>query len=145
MAPATFFIIFLVHFLPIITASARPESSPEFPAILIFGDSTVDTGNNNYILTPLKANHYPYGKDFKGVPTGRFSNGKLVPDLIVSMLTIKDTVPPFLHPKLSDEDILTGVCFASAGSGYDELTNVAFGVIPVFKANSLLQEVLDQT
>ena len=72
--------------------------------------------------------------NFNGhVPTGRFSNGKLVPDLIASMLKIKDIVPPFLHPNLQDEDILTGVCFTSAGSGYDELTNVAFGVIPVSK------------
>ena len=139
MAPANFFLIILVHFFPIISYSfntaSRPKSSPEFPAILIFGDSTVDTGNNNYILTPFKGNHYPYGKDFKGhVPTGRFSNGKLVPDLIASMLKIKEyAVPPFLHPKLSDDDILTGVSFASAGSGYDELTTVASGVIPISK------------
>lgn len=134
MLPATFFLIKLVNILAIITTScsaSRPRSSPEFPAILIFGDSTVDTGNNNYIHTLFKGNHYPYGKDFKShVPTGRFSNGKLVPDLIASMIKIKDTVPPFLDPKLSDKDILTGVSFASAGSGFDELTTVASGVIP---------------
>ena len=38
---------------------------------------------------------------------------------------IKDTVPPFLDPHLSDSDILTGVCFASAGSGYDNYTDLA--------------------
>ena len=64
MASATFFLIMLVHFFPIISASARPQSLPEIPAILIFGDSTVDTGNNNYINTTIKSNNYPYGKDF---------------------------------------------------------------------------------
>ncbi|KAM6578361.1 hypothetical protein CsatB_030198 [Cannabis sativa] len=147
MAPATFFfIILLVNFLATITNScsgSRPKSSPEFPAILIFGDSTVDTGNNNYIQTLFKGNHYPYGKDFEGhVPTGRFSNGKLVPDLIASMLKIKDTVPSFLHPKLSDKDILTGVSFASAGSGFDELTTAASGVISFSNQIHYLKEYL---
>ncbi|PON77980.1 Lipase [Parasponia andersonii] len=137
MAPSTFFLIIFVHSLAIFSYScsaSKPKLSPEFPAILVFGDSTVDTGNNNYIHTAFKANHYPYGKDFKGhVPTGRFSNGKLVPDLVAFMLNIKDTVTPFLHPKLSDKDVLTGVSFASAGSGYDELTTTASGVIPISK------------
>lgn len=94
-----------------------------FPAILIFGDSTVDTGNNNYITTAVKSNHYPYGKDFPGrVPTGRFSNGKLAVDFLASMLEIKQTVPPFLRPDLTDYELRTGVSFASAGTGFDVLT-----------------------
>ncbi|EXB78518.1 hypothetical protein L484_011141 [Morus notabilis] len=59
------------------------------------------------------------------------------------MLRIKnDIVPPFLHPKLSDEDLPTGVSFASAGSGYDELTTVASGVIPVLKQAHYFKEHL---
>lgn len=38
------------------------------------------------------------------------------------MLGIKDSMPPYLDPNLKIEDLLTGVCFASAGSGYDPLT-----------------------
>lgn len=49
----------------------------------MFGDSTVDSGNNNYIVTPFKANFPPYGIDFVNhVPTGRFTNGRLVTDFV---------------------------------------------------------------
>ena len=105
---------------------------PKFSSILVFGDSTVDTGTNNYIKTLAKGNHFPYGKDFPGhVPTARFSNGKLVPAFIVSVLNLKDTVPPFLHPNLSDQYLLKGVSFASGGSGFDDLTTALTGAIVV--------------
>ncbi|KAJ0851985.1 putative triacylglycerol lipase [Helianthus annuus] len=52
-------------------------------AVFVFGDSFVDQGNNNYINTLGKGNFLPYGKDFQGgKPTGRFSNGKTLPDLL---------------------------------------------------------------
>ncbi|KAJ6383345.1 hypothetical protein OIU78_026763 [Salix suchowensis] len=99
---------------------------PKFSGILIFSDSTVDTGNNNYVKTMFRGDHPPYGQDFPDhVPTGRFSNGKLIPDLVASILGMKETVPPFLNRSLTDDDIRTGVCFASAGSGYDEMTTAA--------------------
>ena len=105
---------------------------PKFSSILIFGDSTVDTGNNNYVKTIFRSDHPPYGRDFPDhVPTGRFSNGKLIPDFAASILGMKETVPPFLNQSLTDDDIRTGVCFASAGSGYDEMTTAATGAIPL--------------
>lgn len=117
--------------------------SPTFPAILIFGDSTVDTGNNNYIKTLAKANFPPYGQDFPGhVPTGRFSNGKLVPDFIASLLGIKDLVPPFLDPTLSPDELVSGACFASAGSGYDDLTTVLTNVVPVSEQLGLFRDYI---
>ncbi|XP_050218720.1 GDSL esterase/lipase At1g06990-like [Mercurialis annua] len=109
---------------------AEATNLPNFSSILVFGDSTVDTGNNNYIQTFFQANHTPYGQDFPGrIPTGRFSNGKLIPDFIASLLNIKQTVPPFLDPTLSDDELRTGVCFASAGTGYDDLTAAEARVI----------------
>ena len=52
-----------------------------YPAVFVFGDSTVDTGNNNNRIS--RANYRPYGNDFKGkVATGRFSNGKVPSDMI---------------------------------------------------------------
>jgi len=44
--------------------------------------------------------------------------------LIISaeILGIKETLPPYLEPTLEIEDLLTGVSFASAGSGYDPVT-----------------------
>jgi hypothetical protein len=52
-------------------------------AVIIFGDSIVDPGNNNDLRTGVKANHAPYGKDFAGhVATGRFSDGLIPSDFI---------------------------------------------------------------
>lgn len=51
----------------------------------IFGDSTVDPGNNNYINTNPKhqANYKPYGHNgFFEEPTGRFSDGRVIVDFI---------------------------------------------------------------
>ncbi|OVA17209.1 Lipase [Macleaya cordata] len=103
-----------------------------FPAILVFGDSTVDTGNNNFILSLFKSNHYPYGREFPNhIATGRFSNGRLVPDFVASAFGIKEFIPPYLDPSLSDYELRTGVSFASAGSGLDDLTSVVSKVIPM--------------
>uniref|UniRef100_A0A2P2KB51 GDSL esterase/lipase At5g22810-like n=1 Tax=Rhizophora mucronata TaxID=61149 RepID=A0A2P2KB51_RHIMU len=52
------------------------------PAVITFGDSAVDVGNNNYLPTIYRANYPPYGRDFiNNQPTGRFCNGKLATDL----------------------------------------------------------------
>lgn len=52
------------------------------PAVIAFGDSSVDVGNNNYRPTLFKANYPPYGRDFiNHQATGRFCNGKLATDL----------------------------------------------------------------
>lgn len=64
-------------------AGAAGGGRPRVPAILVFGDSIVDTGNNNAVLTLTKSNFRPYGKDLNGgVPTGRFSNGRIPTDFV---------------------------------------------------------------
>lgn len=141
MAPTTLFLMQIWFWITCNANATRP--SPKFPAILVFGDSTVDTGNNNYLKTVAKANHFPYGKDFPGkVPTGRFSNGKLVPDFIASLLKIKEAVPPFLDPSLSNNDLVTGVSFASGGSGYDDTTAAVVGIIPFSKQIELFKKYI---
>ncbi|KAL6564330.1 hypothetical protein OROMI_015780 [Orobanche minor] len=125
-------LLIILLLLLLFTSQCNSKTIPIFPTILVFGDSSVDTGNNNYIITPFRGDHPPYGIDFPGrVPTGRFSNGKLVPDILAALMGLKESVPPFLKPNLSDTDIVTGVSFASAGSGYDELTTSVSHVIPV--------------
>lgn len=53
------------------------------PALIVFGDSIVDPGNNNNVKTIVKCNFPPYGRDFAaGHPTGRFSNGRVPSDII---------------------------------------------------------------
>ncbi|KAF6174105.1 hypothetical protein GIB67_020287 [Kingdonia uniflora] len=113
----------------------------KFPAIFVFGDSTVDPGNNNFIPTAFLANHVPYGRDLPNrVPTGRFTNGRMGSDLLASSLGIKELVPPYLDPALSNEELRTGVSFASAGSGLDDLTTAVSGVIPMSKQPPMFQE-----
>lgn len=51
------------------------------PANFVFGDSLVEAGNNNYIPTLSRANIIPNGIDF-GMPTGRFTNGRTIADII---------------------------------------------------------------
>nr|POE45372.1 isoform 2 of gdsl esterase/lipase exl1 [Quercus suber] len=105
------------------TAVIKLPPNETYPAIFVFGDSTVDTGNNNNRITPSRANYRPYGNDFKGkVATGRFSNGKVPSDMIAAELEIKELLPAYLDPNLQPQDLITGVCFASGGSGYDPLT-----------------------
>lgn len=93
-------------------------------SIIVFGDSTVDSGNNNYISTILKSNFGPYGRDFNnGEPTGRFSNGRIVTDFISEGFQLKQAIPAYLDSSYSIADFATGVCFASAGTGYDDATS----------------------
>jgi hypothetical protein len=40
-----------------------------------------------------------------------------------SRLGLKDLVPAYLGTDLTDDDLLSGVSFASAGTGYDPLTS----------------------
>lgn len=62
----------------------HPGLPKEHAALFIFGDSLFDVGNNDYINTStnFQANFSPYGETFFGYSTGRFSNGRLIPDII---------------------------------------------------------------
>ncbi|XP_058197486.1 GDSL esterase/lipase At5g45960-like [Rhododendron vialii] len=110
-------------------------------AIFVFGDSTADPGNNNYVTTIFKGNFLPYGRDFPNrVPTGRFTNGRLAYDFVASYAGIKEYVPPYSDPTLSIEELMTGVSFASAGSGFDPLTPQLSNVISLPKQLEYFKE-----
>ncbi|KAK9192630.1 hypothetical protein WN944_003323 [Citrus x changshan-huyou] len=99
---------------------------------MAFGDSILDTGNNNNLISLIKCNFPPYGQDFiGGKPTGRFCNGKVLTDLIAEGLGVKETVPAYFDPNLQSKDLATGVCFASGGAGLDPLTSSITSVIPI--------------
>lgn len=52
-------------------------------ALLVFGDSTVDPGNNDRLPTTFKCNFPPYGSSFSPHrATGRCTNGRLPTDMI---------------------------------------------------------------
>lgn len=68
--------------LSLLLGSAKIPQA-EARAFFVFGDSLVDNGNNNYLVTTARADTPPYGIDFPTHrPTGRFSNGYNLPDLI---------------------------------------------------------------
>lgn len=132
-----FVLLFCLMTSLVIRVFAEPGLGPEpraprnsVSAIFVFGDSTSDPGNNNHITTPFKSNFSPYGRDFPNhVATGRFTNGRLAADFIARYVGVKELVPPYLDESLSEDELLSGVSFASAGSGYDPLTPRLSGVI----------------
>lgn len=126
--------------------TCNAQNRSKVSAVLVFGDSAVDSGNNNFISTAVfKANYPPYGITFPGrLATGRFSDGKLVPDMVASALGLKEAVPPFLQPNLSDEELSTGVCFASAGSGLDDQTTAFSNSIPMSKQPGYLADYISR-
>lgn len=53
------------------------------PGLFVIGDSSVDSGTNNFLGTLARADRLPYGRDFDTHrPTGRFSNGKIPVDFL---------------------------------------------------------------
>ncbi|GKV27220.1 hypothetical protein SLEP1_g36414 [Rubroshorea leprosula] len=78
------------------------DSSALVLAIITFGDSSVDVGNNDYLPTLSKANYPPYGKKFiNHKPTGRFCNGKLTTDISAETLRFKNYALAYLSPGAS--------------------------------------------
>ncbi|PWA43567.1 SGNH hydrolase-type esterase domain-containing protein [Artemisia annua] len=85
-------------------------------ALFVFGDSLFDPGNNNYINTTasFQANYWPYGESYFNPPTGRFSNGRLIPDFIAEYARLP-LIPPYLEP--GNNEFAYGANFASVGAG----------------------------
>ncbi|KAJ4968332.1 hypothetical protein NE237_015033 [Protea cynaroides] len=98
----------------------------EARAFFVFGDSLVDAGNNNYLATTARADSPPYGVDYPTHrPTGRFSNGLIIPDIISESIR-EPSVLPYLSPALTGARLLNGANFASAGIGVLNDTGVQF-------------------
>ncbi|XP_011043915.1 PREDICTED: GDSL esterase/lipase 1-like [Populus euphratica] len=84
-------------------------------ALFIFGDSLYDVGNNNYLKNALaRVNIKPYGQTFFKYPTGRASDGRLIPDFIAEFAKLP-LIPPYLQP--GNRQFINGVNFASGGAG----------------------------
>ncbi|CAL0318904.1 unnamed protein product [Lupinus luteus] len=87
------------------------------PAMYVFGDSSVDSGNNNNLNTMAKGNIYPYGIDFNNKSTGRFTNGKTFADLIAVKLGLPLS-PPYLGVSEYERyKVVTGINYASGACG----------------------------
>ncbi|KAK2986151.1 hypothetical protein RJ640_019557 [Escallonia rubra] len=96
------------------SAANYNSQAPAAPALYVFGDSLLDSGNNNFLLTIARANFKPYGVNFASGATGRFTNGKTVADFIAEYLGLQFS-PPYMsfHGSVP----LTGLNYASGACG----------------------------
>ncbi|KAL3690521.1 hypothetical protein R1sor_016830 [Riccia sorocarpa] len=113
-------LLLLVLFSQIVFGDVDGGVTPGlYPAMFIFGDSLVDSGNNNFLPTFARADFLPNGIDFgTGWPTGRFCNGRTVADYIGLMVGI-DPVPPYLAllQNKGMDGFTNGINFASGAAG----------------------------
>lgn len=116
---STLIIFSVLHLLISLVCGA-----PLAPALYVFGDSLFDSGNNNILPTLSKANFKPYGVDFAEGDTGRFTNGRLVPDFIAEFLGLPHP-PPRISIRTSTP--VTGLNYASASCGILPETGQSLG------------------
>ncbi|KAF7075521.1 hypothetical protein CFC21_080293 [Triticum aestivum] len=115
MAGASVFACCSLFIMALMAAAAIAGS---VPALYVFGDSLVDVGNNNHLLTPIKADFTHNGMDYPGrKATGRFSNGKNSADFLADKLGLATL------SSSSNANYVNGVNFASGGAGVSNATN----------------------
>ncbi|KAF8722012.1 hypothetical protein HU200_022636 [Digitaria exilis] len=106
------------------TFSAAPVAAGPVPAIYVLGDSLADVGNNNHLVTLLRADFAHNGIDYPGhKATGRFSNGKNSVDFLADSLGLASPPPYLAVAKNSNANYANGVNFASGGAGVSNATN----------------------
>ncbi|XVF30959.1 hypothetical protein REPUB_Repub16aG0104100 [Reevesia pubescens] len=138
MASLVFLASWMILGLVMATSTIKVEAARAF---FVFGDSLVDNGNNNYLATTARADSPPYGIDTPSRrPTGRFSNGKNIPDFISDALGSEPTLP-YLSPELNGDRLLVGANFASAGIGILNDTGIQFvNIIRIYKQLEYFQQ-----
>ncbi|KAL0302972.1 UNVERIFIED_CONTAM: GDSL esterase/lipase [Sesamum radiatum] len=122
-------------------AFASMASRADARAFFVFGDSLVDNGNNNYLVTSARADSPPYGIDYPTHrPTGRFSNGLNIPDIISEQMGWEATMP-YLNPELTGQKLLVGANFASAGVGVLNDTGFQFvNIIRIYEQLNFFEQ-----
>ncbi|GER27918.1 GDSL-like Lipase/Acylhydrolase family protein [Striga asiatica] len=115
------FYLLIICFFPILLAAGDPISIRNvkcpFDYLYHFGDGATDTGNSirRQPFGPfLPAAHLPYGRTFRGQPTGRWSNGRVEFDYTASYLGLTNNVPYLAINNRGTND--SGVIFAVARS-----------------------------
>ncbi|XP_027366135.1 GDSL esterase/lipase At4g28780 isoform X1 [Abrus precatorius] len=131
--------VFMTLTLVVLTLNTKRAEGAR--AFFVFGDSLVDSGNNNYLPTTARADSPPYGIDYPTHrPTGRFSNGFNLPDLISQHIGSEPTLP-YLSPELTGQKLLVGANFASAGIGILNDTGIQFvAILRMFQQFALFEQ-----
>ncbi|KAI7753565.1 hypothetical protein M8C21_002205 [Ambrosia artemisiifolia] len=119
----------LAVFMAAIAGMSADQTKATAPSLVtfIFGDSLTEVGNNNYLPYSLARSDFPfYGIDYiDQKPTGRFTNGRTIGDIISEKLGIPSP-PPYLSLNPTDDLILKGVNYASGGAGILNDTGLYF-------------------
>eukprot|EP00268_Persea_americana_P066164 TRINITY_DN8950_c0_g1_i1.p1 TRINITY_DN8950_c0_g1~~TRINITY_DN8950_c0_g1_i1.p1 ORF type:complete len:405 (-),score=61.35 TRINITY_DN8950_c0_g1_i1:197-1411(-) len=110
----------------LVTAGMAGIAGADSPVTFVFGDSLTEVGNNNFLRSLARSDFPWYGIDYPGgKPTGRFTNGRTIGDIISSKLGIQSP-PPYLSLSINDDAILRGVNYASGGAGILNDTGLYF-------------------
>lgn len=112
--------------LIVISLISTAVNGAQVPAMFVFGDSLVDPGNNNNLISLAKANYKPNGIDFPEGVTGRFCNGGTVADHLGYLLGLP-LIPPYNNPNTKGPKVLLGVNYGSAASGILNETGRLYG------------------
>ncbi|KAH1133909.1 hypothetical protein GYH30_012356 [Glycine max] len=114
---------------------SRAEAKPR--AFFVFGDSLVDNGNNNYMATTTCVDAPPYGIDYPPShrPTGCFSNGYNIPNLISQRLGAESTLS-YLSP-----DEINSLMYRQL-QYFKEYQNRVSAIIGASQAKSLVNQAL---
>ncbi|CAO2143465.1 unnamed protein product [Urochloa humidicola] len=95
-------------------------------------NGSLNPSANWAVLTIGKGRFPPYGRDFNGgMATGRFSNGRLIPDFISEAFDLPPAVPAYFDTTKTIDQLATGASFASSGAGLDDLTSEFIMAIPL--------------
>ncbi|ONK77070.1 uncharacterized protein A4U43_C02F2800 [Asparagus officinalis] len=133
----------LHHCLP------APSTLPAATAtrVLAFWRLTLRTRNKQYFARPPSAPKPtpPNGVDFPATsPPASYSKGELIPmtsaRLRAAASSPTSTRPAYLDPSLTLTDLSTGVNFASAGAGLDDLTSESARVLTIGRQVEMLEE-----
>ncbi|KAF3666244.1 GDSL esterase/lipase [Capsicum annuum] len=120
-----FFMLAYLCFFLLTTKTLSQQQEPQVPCFYIFGDSLVDNGNNNGILTLARANYMPYGVDFPQGTTGRFTNGRTYVDILAQLLGFPNYIPPYA--RVRGRALLRGANYASGAAGIRDETGNNLG------------------
>ncbi|KAI3914658.1 hypothetical protein MKX01_008017 [Papaver californicum] len=91
-----------------------PPHLQSISKLFVFGDSYVDTGNNDFTVEAWK---FPYGETYPGFPTGRYSDGIVFTDFFASFMGLRSPMPYEQWNNLSKRRVRNGMNFAHGGAG----------------------------
>lgn len=124
-------------FCTILCLSRNVESAN--PTIMfVFGDSYADTGNQNKSMPSWLA---PYGTNFPGHPSGRYSDGRVLTDFVASYFNITSPVPYELRNYYYRDLMVCGINFAYGGTGVFDTSN---GLPNMTAQINLLQKLVQE-